>query len=207
MHGLVVYCADVGSVARGHFAWAQASARSRKPSTSSNIRHLVEAVAADLRRGLAVALGFECPLFVPLPEDPAKLTSARPGEGSRPWSAAAGAGALAIGLPEVCWVLQELRLTIARPARAHLDWQTFTRSGRGLFLWEAFVTAKAKGQSHRRDAEIGARAFLNCLPDVPAANAVKSAGQVYSLVGAALLRTGWTRDLAVLRTPCIVVRA
>jgi hypothetical protein len=41
----------------------------------------VDAIAADLNAGHHVALGFECPLFVPVSEDPNGLTSARPGEG------------------------------------------------------------------------------------------------------------------------------
>ena len=30
---------------------------------------------------------------------------------------------------------------------------------------------------------------------------------VYSLIGAALLRTGWSKDLRLLETPCVVIKA
>lgn len=45
---------------------------------------LALAVASDLREGKAVAMGFECPLFVPLADLPVDLTRARPGEGAKP---------------------------------------------------------------------------------------------------------------------------
>lgn len=70
---------------------------------------LVDAVAGDLIAGEAVALGFECPLFVPVPATPLQLGAARLGEGNRPWSAGAGASSLATGLAQVSWILAELR--------------------------------------------------------------------------------------------------
>jgi hypothetical protein len=103
LESLVIYCADIGSVAQGRFGWARqlvGPARARL-AQGTDIRQLAEAAATDLRRGTSVALGFECPLFVPVPDDPMRLTSARRGEGNRPWSAAAGAGSLAVGLTEV----------------------------------------------------------------------------------------------------------
>jgi len=76
----------------------------------------------------------------------------------------------------------------------------------GLFLWEAFVTADAKGRTHAADAEIAVDCFAGRLPDIPAANAVQETS-VHSLIGAALLRTGWSTDLGLLETPCVVIRA
>ena len=79
---LVVYCADIGSVANGRFAWARASARpNSRVSTGTDIRCLVTQVAHDLNGGKKVALGFECPLWVPVACDPNRLTSRRCGEG------------------------------------------------------------------------------------------------------------------------------
>jgi hypothetical protein len=82
---LVVYCADIGSVVRGRFGWArseeQGEVRSHRGGTE--IVDLVEAVAADLGDGRAVALGFECPLFVPVPEQPLRLGCCRD---CGPWS-------------------------------------------------------------------------------------------------------------------------
>jgi len=46
---------------------------------------LADAVTDDLDAGLPVALGFECPLFVPVPDEAELLGSAREGDGNRPW--------------------------------------------------------------------------------------------------------------------------
>jgi hypothetical protein len=149
----------------------------------------------------AVALGFECPLFVPVPEEPMRLGGARGGEGARSWSAGAGAGALTTGLVQVAWVLSELRNRV--PAAAvYLDWSSFDAAGSGLLLWEAFVTDRAKGASHIDDATIAALAFRE---QVSAPNAV-SAERPLSLVGMASLWSGWSTDLSLLRSSCMVVK-
>jgi hypothetical protein len=81
----------------------------------------------------------------------------------------------------------------------------FQEAGSGLFLWETFVTEKAKGQSDLEDAAVGVHAFLACLPDLLANNAI-GATEVHSLIEATLLRTGWSKDLALLKTACVVVK-
>ena len=201
----IVVCADVGSTKKGdkgNFGWWSSDGNSGSlPST------LARQVAGLLNRGTRVALGFECPLFVPLVDDELLLTNARPGEGSSPWSAGAGCGALATGLVQVAWVLRAVHQQV-RPTRvAFLDWADFSSATSGLFLWEAFVSGSAKQGSHINDARAGAQAFLRALADPVGANAVPCKSEVYSLVGATLLRTGWLADLAILREPCLVLRA
>jgi hypothetical protein len=56
------------------------------------------------------------------------------------------------------------------------------------------------------DAEIAVRRFAAHLPDIAEANAIHEA-TVYSLIGAALLRTGWSPDLSLLETSCVVIKA
>lgn len=168
---------------------------------------LVAHLVSTLSIGSPVALGFECPLFLPLHHDEMKLTSGRPGEGSRSWSAGAGCGALATGLVQVAWVLKEVRQRLVQMPKAHLSWDSFIAGGNGLFLWEAFVSGSAKGLGHIADAELGARAFMSALPDPPKANAVTCNTGVHSLIGAALLRTGWSTDIEVLQQPCLVLKA
>lgn len=206
---LAIYCADVGSLALGHFAWARATASRRALGVlrdSDSIDALVETVAADLAHGSPVSLGFECPLFVPLAVESVEIGRSRAGEGSRPWSAGAGAGALATGLPQAIWLLQEIRRRVPT-AHAYLRWDEFAAAGAGMFLWEAFVSGAAKGLSHREDAAIGVRAFAAALPSPQEANAVPVKGEIHSLIGAALLRTGWGTDVALLAEPCVVIRA
>ena len=76
--------------------------------------------------GESVSLGFECPLWVPVANEPERLTRARRGEGSRAWSAAAGSGSLTTGLTEVAWILDQIRQG-AEHTKAFLDWSRFQR--------------------------------------------------------------------------------
>jgi len=89
-----------------------------------------------------------------------------------------------------------------------LGWDSFIAEG-GLFLWEAFVSGGAKpqvdGNRHSADAMAAVEAFVNALPDPRAMNAIEET-DVISLVGMSLLRTGWTRDLESLETPCLVIK-
>jgi len=198
----IVVCADVGSVAKGNFGWW--SSLGESGTTPSG---LATHVAAALNAANPVALGFEYPLFVPLVESEQQLTSARAGEGSRAWSAGAGCGALATGLVQVAWVLRAVRQQLIEPAIAFLAWAPFVSSGSGLLLWEAFVSGPAKRACHIADAEVGAQAFIQALPNPVSANAIVCSSPVYSLVGAALLRTGWSSNVSVLEEPCLVLRA
>jgi hypothetical protein len=77
---------------------------------------------------------------------------------------------------------------------------------RGLFLWEAFVTAEAKAATHVDDATVAVAAFGDCLPD-PRAMSTVSAERPLSLLGAALLWSGWSSNAKLLRTPCLVIKA
>src|SRR6266545_5843342 len=170
----VIYCADVGSIPNGRFGWARSAADEGKIERhrgGTEIVELLDGLADDLAAGQAVALGFECPLFVPVPEQPLRLGRARPGEGNRSWSAGAGAGAMATGIVEVAWIFSELRRRCPK-AKPYLDWAEFAAAGCGLFLWEAFVTAGAKAATHVDDATVAVAAFRDCLPHPTAMNAV-----------------------------------
>ena len=205
---LAIYCADIGSIPNRRFGWACTDAAGNKIERDrggAEIDDLVETVAADIADGRAVALGFECPLYVPVPQQPLRLGTARSGESNRSWSAGAGAGALASGAVQVAWILHELRQR-GLNAQPFLDWAAFTGAGAGLFLWEAFVTDRAKAASHIDDATVAVTAFWDALPDVTAANAV-TAERPLSLLGAALLWSGWSNDLALLHAPCLVIKA
>ena len=207
MKAIAIYCADIGSVAKNRFGWARGlSTDSGLDLTSGpDIMDLVGAVAEDLKAGIPVALGFECPLFVPIRDDPVRLTAGRTGDGSRPWSAGAGAAVLATGLTETVWILREIHRRVDNPPPAFLIWSDFLQTERGLFLWEAFVSGAAKGDTHIDDATIAIQAFHSALPHVEAANAVHES-EVHSLIGAALLRAGWSDDLSLLSKPCVVIK-
>jgi hypothetical protein len=205
MNGLFLFCADIGSVAAGRFGWACFDVTSGFLTSGTAIDELASRVAERLDSGAPVALGFECPLYVPLVEEVSRLTSARRGEGNRAWCAGAGAGALATGLAEVPWLLRAIRGRIKTPRAAYVRWSEFVQRGEGLFLWEAFVTAAAKRDSHVNDAVAAVEAFKASLPNADGAHALGD-GEVMSLLGAAMLRTGWTEDLMVLTVPVLVIR-
>jgi len=200
---LAIYCADIGSIPNHRFGWActdTAADRAERHRGSAEIADLVETVAADIADGRAIALGFECPLYVPVPQQPLRLGTARTGEGNRSWSAGADAGALATGAVQVAWILQALRQR-APDAQPFLDWEAFTSAGHGLFLWEAFVTDRAKAATHIDDAAVAVTAFRDALPHVIAANAV-TADRSLSLLGVAL-----SGAAGATTSPCSMPRA
>ncbi|OBK45595.1 hypothetical protein A5657_02980 [Mycobacterium kubicae] len=206
----MIYGADIGSVRSGNFGWARLDPEHGDVQVERQdgvkIAALVDAVAYDLDvNGRCVALGFECPLFVPVPDDPLLLGAARVGEGNRPFAGGPGTAALVTGLVQTAWILRELRQRCSKVS-AYLDWKQFTGDGQGLFLWEAFVTGKAKAASHVDDALVAATTFRHALPDVLSANAVQ-ADRPLSLLGAALLWSGWSSEVALLHEPCLVIKS
>ncbi len=206
---MIIYCADIGSIKRGNFGWARLAANDSADgcTTGQDIQQFVERISKDVVAGHRVAVGFECPLFVPVPDDPLGLTSAGPGEGDRSWSAAGGVGALATGLTEVLWILKQLGRSLDRRPEVFVDWPAFQQAGEGLFIWEAFVTKEAKMATHCGDAELAVRTFRAAMPAVDQQNAVVCQGPVRSLFGAAVLQAGWADDLAWLGKSCLVLRA
>lgn len=206
MTQLVVFCADVGSVSGGNFGWARSATDEPGGDSHDTAKpsDLATAVAAELKAKRPVALGFECPLFVPVPADEFALGKARAGEGNRSWSAGAGTGALATGLVQAAWVLRAVREECPDD-ELHLDWNAFTEAGSGLLVWEAFVSAEAKGGSHVDDAAIAVAAFVDALPDVRAVSTI-DAEHPLSLIGAVAEWSGWG-DGALTHARPLVVRA
>jgi hypothetical protein len=217
---LVVYCADIGSVKAGNFGWARL-AQDAKPHTNTSIEALIEKLAGDLTLGRPVAMGFECPLWIPLPPKCEQLGSARRGESgkgvnSRPWSAAGGAAVLTTGAAQVPWLLRALTSRVPTQS-AFLDWPEFEAEKRGLFLWEAFVSGDSKADKdsedgHWKDALTGAQGFesarnAGALEKGEVRPPDNADHEVVSLIGAAMLHTDWSDDPALLSKPCLVVKA
>ena len=208
-----MYCADIGSVPNKRFGWARTTtdnAGTEVHASGLEIDKLVASVAEDLAAGEPVALGFECPLFVPVPDDHLALGKARDGEGNRPWSGGAGSGAMATGLVQVAWILTELRRLVGEGTEAYLDWQAFAAAKHGLFLWEAFVSGKAKvtatADPHVQDAKAAVQEFRRLVPELQGAGAV-TAERPLSLLGAAMLWSGWSTDQDLLHSDCLVIKA
>ena len=213
--GLAIYCADIGSIKKKNFGWAIVHGNRKRGG--KEIGGLVDDLVGSLAAGIKVALGFECPLWVPVTDEPAGLTAGRAVDGNKPWSAGAGASVLAAGLTETAWILRETRRRLkdggVAPPATYFDWEEFTAADTGLFLWEAFVTgeAKAKGgdadkDPHVADALTACKAFASRLPDPGTASPCEPPHAVRSLVGAVVLWSGWSEDLELLRARCLVVK-
>jgi alkylated DNA nucleotide flippase Atl1 len=136
---------------------------------------------------------------------PVSARAARRGEGNSPWSGGPGTAALATGLVQAAWILRALRDRCPE-VTAYVDWNEFTSAEGGLLLWEAFVTGQGKVTTHIDDALIATKTFRDALPDPLAANAVE-ADEPLSLIGSALLWSGWSTDTTSLHKPCLVVKA
>lgn len=204
---MMICCADIGSVANGRFGWAgHPGEPDGKEPSGRDVEKFAQFVAHGLAVEKKVSLGFECPLWIPVADEPSSLTRARPGEGNRAWSASAGSASLTTGLVQVAWILDRIRRQ-SEETEAFLDWKCFERSKSGLFVWEAFVTGGAKGSSDPEDAMAGVNAFRRALPDPELRSAVQPESRVRSLIGAALLWSRWSTDIGLLHEPCLVIRA
>ncbi len=204
MKNLAIFCADVGSIKQEKFGWAAILPDGRE-MYGANIEQFAWDIAEQINNKTKVAIGFECPLFVPVRNDPVQVNSARKNEGNRSWSAGAGTSALATGLVEVLWVMNAISGILGKKPKAVFEWSIFLDT-ESVYLWEAFVTSSSKGVGHTHDARIAVTHFKDSLPDPTTANAIKEA-DVFSLIGALALRAGWANDIAVLSEQCLVIKA
>ncbi len=195
----LIAAVDIGSPMAGRLGWAVLP----EHNSGQNIAELVALISDALLLG-PVALGFEAPLWVPKRSDVMKVTKARQGEGTRSWSAGAGAGVLATGLAVIPYILSSIRAA-SPTAVASLDYYNPPTSPGCLLLWEAFVSANEKGDSHQDDALIAAKAFQRACIDLPAFQKLQPES-CFNLLGAMLLRTGWSTDLSLLEAETLVVR-
>jgi len=153
-----IYACDVGSVRSGTFAWARVEPGDGAPVASADIDDLVTRLVQDATDGMSIALGFESPLFMPVPANSGDLSCGRCGEGNRSMFAPAGAAVATLGIHEAAWILR----AIHRQTHEYtLDWNAWPPEGatRALLLWEAFVSGAAHGDTHERDAATAAVFF------------------------------------------------
>src|SRR5436309_3273334 len=198
---LQVFCADIGSIAGDKFAWArrQVDNDDEEVRAPASIESLAGAVVYQLERQQPVALGFEMPLFVPVPTDPAQLGKSRPCDRGAPaWSSNVGASVMATGIVQSAWILRLVHDRLPE-TELHLRWEPFAEARMGLLIWEAFVTKEAKGKTHEEDATIGLDAFCAQLPTPGDPNG-DDTEQPLSLAAAAALWAGWDLPPEALRS-------
>jgi hypothetical protein len=213
------YVCDVGSTKanrRGEaaFGWSRVSCegQTRSVSGGAKIDSLISCFRADAGRRQRLSLGMECPLYFPVPSKSSGLSCGRDSEGNRSCFAPAGGYVAALGLHQLAFILQELNGAGLMPTLDHTQWAN-DEDGRHLLLWEAFVSGKAHcgaGADYpgMRDSATAAWEFASRLRANQLTNdvALSEETSAISLAGAALLWSGWTQEISVLKQPVLVVR-
>jgi hypothetical protein len=189
---------DAGSYAS--IGWARSALNDCTVGESGDASTLAEAIdwlAANVRTTDRGSIGIEASLGTPRRNDVRRVTAARIGEGNRPWSVFAGAGATAAGLGDMGFIfgrLADVRATV-RP-------ETWARDG-GLLIWEAFISG-GKGNGHCADATIALKAFEQRCADLRSDLTPEPA---VNLAVACALASGVLIDVAEIGEPAVVVKA
>jgi hypothetical protein len=203
-----VYACDVGSTKSSNFGLARvAPDRPSEVVGSCSIDELLTSLKTDLCAGMSVALGFEAPLFIPVPEASGDLSRARAGEADRAFSVPAGLTVTALGMHQAAWILRALRNKPSTQTRFTLDWRHWPPpdSSQTLLCWEAFVVGAAHSKAHVQDAATAAYEFTAMENRLDEANKVQCKPTI-CLIGAVALWSGWTDDLNVMHVPCLVIK-
>ena len=201
----IVYACDIGSVKSGSFAWARNENLADPPSASNDIDALIASISADTVKGVPISLGFEAPLFLPVPDDSKSLNTSRRGESNRSMFAPVGAAVTTIAIHETAWILRQLRSVLPSQTDLTFDWKSDWQRKHQLFVWEAFVSSNAHSDEHERDAATAVQYFLANKADLDSVNAV-TCENPFSLIAASSLWFGWLTDLQLLHVPCLVLR-
>jgi hypothetical protein len=212
VHALVVACLDVGSAT--NTGWAVLS--DGRLRTGTDIETFAVKLVEELRMGRSIALGFECPLYVPVRANPVDLLQQREGERGRPWSASAGATVLVAGLAQIRWLMSKLKQEYST-LRGTTRWSQLIDGESQLLLWEAFVSSEGSLSTvpavvldrsvHERDAAIAVEAFFErvCADAAPESDLMGD-GSALSLAGVQLIAAHLTEDLSLLHETCTVVK-
>jgi hypothetical protein len=214
-----VVAVDIGSVVPpSKFAWAAFDVPGRDLVTGGeDPESAVSALVPGLLAGAQAVLLLEAPMSVPVPGgQPGTwhgLGKARHGERNRPWSAVAGAGALATGLAQGAWMLRQLAALVPGLA-VTTQFQAGLGGGAQLLLAEAFITAAGKPEplaagQHAADAAAAGLALLEML-DSPAtltSSVCCSPQESFNLLAAMALWAGLRIDPAELQAEVLVVAA
>jgi len=211
----VIYACDVGSTRHQEkkqgpaFAWARLSPNEGIKSVqgSSDIQQLVRRLELDIEEGHSVALGFESPLFIPIPEDSKHLSKRRDGEGNRSFASRVGLSVCTLGVHQSAWILKRLYESSSRKCSFTLDMRCWPPSEhhRVLFCWEAFVSEGAHSDQDITDAATAIAFFFDNEEKLQEANAVRAKNPI-SLIGAVALWSGWTSDLRYLHMETLVLK-
>lgn len=204
----VIYACDIGSIAQGRFAWARVTTGDNGELEGSNsIDLLAQWLNYDLSIGSSIALGFESPLFVPVPLESNALGHARQGEGRYPFSGGAGTAALTLGIVESAWVLRSIFDNERKNCLFTTDWAVWPPNDNKQYLlcWEAFVSGNAHSDEHVQDAATAVMYFLENGEGLGQVNAVHAEPRL-SLIQAVGSWSGWSGQIDGLHQPVLVLK-
>jgi len=206
-----IYGCDIGSTLRGNFAWVRCEPGEDVPPIGDvTIKSLIKYLLKDFEKRCSVSLGFESPLFLPIPKTVGDLCKGREGEGDRSMFAPAGGYVTTLGIHLAAWILREIRNAANQYnfTTDSLKWPP--PDGKQIFFcWEAFVSGSAKSRrtvdEHIRDAATAAIFFQKNENRLGEVNAVKTA-QPLSLIHAIALWSGWSTEIKGLHEPVLVIK-
>ena len=209
----LIYACDIGTTRCStktrlpSFAWARLNPENGTIQVSSYIERLIQQLEADIRQGCSIALGFEAPLFIPVPEDWKDLSKGRKGDGNRSFASPVGLTVCALGIHQSAWILRSLHESLSRDYDFTLDPKCWPPSGQRsvVFCWEAFVSGAAHSEQHLMDAATAVSFFHENETNLMDVNAV-SAEKPLSLIWSVALWSGWVRDLEFMHKPTLVIK-
>lgn len=208
----LIYACDVGTTnaksGLQSFAWARLNPDGGAIHVSRYIHKLIQELESDVRQGYSISLGFEAPLFIPVPEDWQELSKRREGEGNRSWSASSGVNVTTLGIHQSALILKKLHESSSGRCEFTLDWRRWwPASGHQpiLFCWEAFVSGEAHNSDHIRDAATAADFFHCHEQKLEEIGAIKARWPI-SLIGAVALWSSWVNDLKFIHEPALVIK-
>ena len=203
-----IYTCDIGSIPSGNFGWARCVPEHKaNPTGSTDISRLVDCLEKDMANRTSIALGFESPLFIPVPLSDSDLCRGRQGEGSRSLFAQAGATVTTLGIHQAAWILRKIHPCGANHFEFTTDLSKWPPSDERLvlFCWEAFVSGNAHSRHHTRDAATATMFFLDNEMHLGTVNAVTTEPS-FSLIQAVALWAGWSTNMAELHASTLVIK-
>ena len=209
--GRVVYACDIGSTrgSKPNFAWVRLNPTKTysRIQSHSSIEELIDSLEQDVHAACDVALGFEAPLFIPIPNNASDLSKGRVGDEDRPFSNQMGLAVTTLAIHQSAWILMKLHEFAAEKYifTSNADAWPPASLAPNLFCWEAFVSGAAHSRTHGEDAATAAVYFCQNETNLPSVNAV-SAENLFSLINAAAIWSGWISDTSYLHKPVLALR-
>jgi hypothetical protein len=151
----VVYVCDIGSIRKNNFAWVRsiqqlAGTDFESFNEGTDIDECVTSIKNDLINGMAIAIGLECPLFIPIPLQKRELGKARDNE-TIAWSASPAACVAMTGLQQLAYILKQTSEYWIDLSVDVKQWLANPQS-KTILVWEAMVSSKAKGKKQKKES-------------------------------------------------------